>query len=201
MGDQAAGSGVIVQRKGSMYTVLTNWHVVSLGDRVPTVLTPDGRRYVVHRIQQIGQIDLAIVQFRSGLAYCVATIGAAVPVGDSVYAAGFPMYRAGTVESTLELGIRNFQLTSGRVTLRLSKPLDQGYSLGYSNAVVVGMSGGPVFNAQGQLVGVNGRVKARDPAFGAYRFADGTEPDERLLEQIAESSLGIPIDRDLMRQF
>jgi serine protease Do len=181
--------------------VLTNWHVVSLGDRIPTVLTPDGRRHATQHIQQIGRADLAIVRFHSGNSYCVATIAPSVKVGESVYAAGFPMYRSGTVDSTLALGIRNFQMTSGRITLRLLKPLEQGYSLGYSNAVVVGMSGGPVFNAQGQLVGVNGRVKDRDPAFGSYGFEDGTEPDERLLEQMAQSSFGIPIDRDLIRRF
>jgi serine protease Do len=206
MGDRSSGSGVIVQRKGSMYTVLTNWHVVSLSDRVPTVLTSDGGQYVAQQVQQIGQIDLAIVRFsrdRSDrwLSDCVATIAPTVQVGESVYAAGFPMYRSGTVNSTLNLGIKNFELTSGTVTLRLEKRLEQGYSLGYSNAVVVGMSGGPVFNAQGQLVGVNGRVKDRDPAFGVYGFEDGTEPDENLLKQMAQSSFGILIEPDFVRQF
>jgi serine protease Do len=198
MGSSAAGSGVIVGRSRSLYTVLTNWHVVSLGEAVPIALTADGQRHRLLNVRQIGRADLALAQFRSDLNYAVGEIAPAVEVGEAVYAAGFPMYRSGSLEPTLALGVGNFSLTQGQVTLRLPKPLDQGYGLGYSNEVVVGMSGGPIFNQRGQLVGVNGRVKDRDPGFGAYVFEDGTEPEAALLERLARSSLGIPVDRDLL---
>jgi serine protease Do len=201
MGSQAAGSGVIVGQQGSVYTLLTNWHVVSLGDAVPVVLTPDGQRYVPLRVRQLGRADLAIVQFRSERAYRVAAIAPSVEVGDPVYAVGFPMFRSGSVVSTLDLGVGNLRVSPGRVTMQLVKPLDQGYGLGYSADVVVGMSGGPIFDSLGRLVGVNGRVKDRDPGFGSYVFVDGMEPDARMLDQISQASWGIAIDSGFRQKF
>ena len=55
------------------------------------------------------------------------------------------------------------------------------------------MSGGPIFNAEGLLVGINGRGKYRDPGFGVYAFEDGSEPTPELLEKMVKSSWGIPI--------
>ena len=43
------------------------------------------------------------------------------------------------------------------------------------------MSGGPIFNAKGFLVGINGRGKYRDPDLGVYGFEDSTEPIAELL--------------------
>ncbi|MEZ2229784.1 MAG: hypothetical protein ACBR12_15185 [Microcoleus sp.] len=75
----------------------------------------------------------------------------------------------------------------------LPKSLTQGYSLGYTNEVKIGMSGSPIFNAKGLLVGINGRGKYRDPNFGVYAFEDGSEPTPELLEKMVKSSWGIPI--------
>jgi len=81
----------------------------------------------------------------------------------------------------------------GLVELLLPKSLAQGYSLGYTNEVKIGMSGGPIFNAKGFLVGINGRGKYRDPDLGVYAFEDATEPTAELLEKMVKSSWGIPI--------
>ncbi|MEG4114000.1 MULTISPECIES: hypothetical protein [unclassified Microcoleus] len=61
------------------------------------------------------------------------------------------------------------------VSVLLPKSLAQGYSLGYTNEVKIGMSGSPIFNAKGFLVGINGRGKYRDPNFGVYAFEDGSD--------------------------
>ncbi|MEG4986296.1 hypothetical protein QUB08_11060 [Microcoleus sp. BR0-C5] len=50
----------------------------------------------------------------------------------------------------------------------LLKSLPQGYRLGYTNEVKIGMSRDPIFNAKGFLIGINGRGKYRDPNFGVY---------------------------------
>ena len=81
----------------------------------------------------------------------------------------------------------------GFVELLLPTPVPQGYSLGYTNEVKIGMSGGPIFNAKGFLVGINGRGKYRDPDFRVYAFEDATEPTAELLEVMVKSSWGIPI--------
>ena len=192
--DSASGSGVIIQRQGQIYKVLTSWHVVAFSDR-QTIIAPDGRRYnPVSAPRQLGNTDLAVTQFRSAANYQVARVSSEpVTVGEPVFAAGFPMYQTGTLTTTFDRGIQAFRFTSGEVSLLPPKSLSQGYRLGYTNDIEVGMSGGPIFNANGLLIGINGRVKNRDPDFGVYAFEDGTEPSPAMLEQMVNSSWGIPI--------
>ncbi|MEA5576608.1 serine protease [Anabaena sp. UHCC 0451] len=198
----ASGSGVIVQRQGQIYTVLTSWHVVAFSDQ-HTIITPDGRRYtpVSRQLKQLGNTDLAITQFRSNSDYQVASISnQPVLIGEPVFAAGFPMYQEQSLATTFDQGIRGFRFTSGEVSVLPPKSLAQGYRLGYTNNIAVGMSGGPIFNASGLLIGINGRVKNRDPDFGVYAFEDGTEPSPELLAKIVNSSWGIPISSYLQFQ-
>ena len=192
--DSASGSGVLIQRQGQTYTVLTSWHVLAFSDRA-TLLTPDGRRYGVLRSpRQLGNTDMAIVQFQSAIPYRLAPLKPDPPrLGEPVYAAGFPMYQDRSLVTTFDQGIHNLRLSQGIISLLPTKSLPQGYRLGYSNDVVIGMSGGPIFNSQGLLVGINGRIKDRDPGFGVYAFEDGSEPDPALLEQMLNASWGIPI--------
>lgn len=195
LGTQSSGSGVIVQRRGQVYTVLSSWHVFAFSDR-PYLLTPDGRRQsFLEPPRQLGTTDLAIARFRSDIAYRVAPLSQRpVVVGEGVYAAGFPMYFRGTVATTFEAGVQGFRLTQGEVSLLLRKSLAQGYRLGYTNDIETGMSGGPIFSDRGFLVGINGRLRNRDPDFGVYVFEDGSEPAPALLAQILRASWGIPID-------
>lgn len=188
---RTAGSGVIIARTGQVYTAVTNWHVLGYGTLA--VVTPDGRRHkLLGQAVQLGRADLAIVRFRSARTYAIAPISVnPVTAGDSLYAAGFPLY--GASGTTLEAGIAGFRLTVGRASLVLERSLVDGYRLGYTNAIQVGMSGGPIFNTQGELVGINGRTAGRDPGFGAYVYQDGTVPPDSLLSVMVASSWGIPI--------
>ena len=190
----ASGSGAIVQRQGQTYKVLTSWHVVAFS-QLYTIITPDGRRYTpTFNPRQLGNNDLAVIQFRSNTNYQVARISTEpTVVGEQVFAAGFPMYQPGTLTTTFDRGIGVFRFTSGAVSLLLPKSLSQGYRLGYTNDITVGMSGGPIFNSNGLLIGINGRVKNRDPDFGVYAFEDGSEPSPAMLQQMVNSSWGIPI--------
>lgn len=191
----ASGSGAVVRRQGQVYTVLTSWHVVAFSQQ-HTIIASDGQRYpLLGAPLQLGNADLAIAQFRSFTTYQVARISSeSLTVGEPVFAAGFPMYRGGSSTTTFEQGIRAFRFTQGVVSVLPPKSLAQGYRLGYTNDIAVGMSGGPIFNSQGLLIGINGRVKNRDPDFGVYAFEDGTEPSEAMLEQMVNSSWGIPIN-------
>ena len=180
---KSSASGTSVRRQGQTYRVLTNWHVVAIvrGDR--TIVTGDGllhRRLGVPR--RLEDTDRAIVEFCRAIEYKVAPSSAepaAVP--EPLRSAGFP---AGAQASAVARGF---------VELLLPKSLPQGYGLGYTNEVKIGMSGGPIFNAKGFLVGINGRGKYRSPDFGVYPFEDATEPTAELLEKMVKSSWGIPI--------
>lgn len=200
MTNPGAGSGVIVGHSGQTYTVLTNGHVVA--DSVNykyTVLTDDGLTYPAQwlRSVQFKNLDLALVQFASKKAYRVAVMGDStqLSLSDPVYAAGFPNWHyinANAIESTHNWGLRAFQLTTGKVGMILVRSLPRGYQLGYTNEVENGMSGGPVLDRNGQLIGINGRLKYPFQGISAFTLTDGTIPSPELFQQMESLSWAIP---------
>lgn len=192
--ENISGTGVIIHQQEQTYTVLTSWHVVG-NEGAIAIMTADGKLHQLSNLsQKIGNLDLGIVQFNSQQDYAVATLAADTPqVGEKIYAAGFPLYKADGSIDTIDRGTSAFRLTQGEISLIPPKILPEGYCLGYTNDTEMGMSGGPIFNTKGFLVGVHGRGKHRDPGFGVYTFADGSEPSPEMLSTMIESSWGIPI--------
>jgi serine protease Do len=200
LGDDNMGSGVIIDRRGDSYTVLTNHHVVEKNEQNNyTILTPDGRTHSGRwlRSQQFGNLDLALVEFSSNQSYQVAEMSNsnALSVGDAVYAAGFPNWHftPGRAEETRDWGLKAYRLTQGRVEMLSRKPLESGYQIGYSNNIETGMSGGPILNQNGELIGVNGRQKYPLIGIDAFIFSDGTRPSEVEAERMVPLSWGIPV--------
>ncbi len=196
-----SGSGVVIARKGDTYTVLTCQHVVqgSQGSSY-RVLSADGRTHTAQIIStpSFKEVDLALVQFESKLTYQVAVLGKSntLSLGESIYATGFPNYHfinQNSLEDTRNWGTRAFRLTKGKVSLLLERSLPQGYRLGYTNEVELGMSGGPVLNERGEVVGINGRLKYPVQGIDVYTFADGTKPSVELFQQMEALSWAIPI--------
>lgn len=194
------GSGAIVQRQAQTYTVLTCDHVVAGSqDGEFTILTADGATHPARRLTQtLTGVDLALLQFDSPKSYRVAVLGnsLALTKGDRVYASGFPNYQflnKSRVEETRNWGMKAFRLTTGTVALLLERTLPEGYSLGYTNEVEQGMSGGPVLNQKGELIGINGRLKYPLQGIDVFTFADGTKPSVELFNQMEALSWAIPI--------
>lgn len=196
-----SGSGAIVGRRGNTYTVLTNEHVVSgRSDNKYTILTADGRTHNGQwmRARQFGDLDLAIVQFNSNESYQVAEFGDSnnLSIGDEVYAAGYPNWywvNSNNIEDTRNWGVRAYRLTRGQVGMIADRSLPRGYQLGYTNEIEQGMSGGPVLDANGQLIGINGRLKFPPQGIDVYTFADGSVPSQKLYQQMEALSWAIPI--------
>jgi S1-C subfamily serine protease len=198
--DTDMGSGVIIERRGHRYTILTNHHVVQKSEQNHyEILTPDGRTHLGRwlRSQQFGNLDLALVEFSSNQSYQVAEIGNSntLSVGDAVYAAGFPNwhFEPGLAEDTRDWGLKAYRLTQGRLEMLSRKPLESGYQIGYSNNIETGMSGGPILNQNGELIGVNGRQKYPLIGIDAFMFSDGSRPSEVEAERMVPLSWGIPI--------
>lgn len=194
------GSGVIIARQGQTYTVLTCEHVVADSRDGYYVLTADGMTHPARRklLTHLGDTDLALVQFKSKTPYRVAELGDSdtLSIGERVYASGFPNYQflsKNHVEDTRDWGIRAFQFTKGEFSLLLKRSLPEGYRLGYTNEVEQGMSGGPVLNESGQVIGINGRLKYPLQGIDVFTFADGTKPSVELFQQMEALSWAIPI--------
>jgi tetratricopeptide (TPR) repeat protein len=152
VGSESRGSGVILQKQGDVYTVITAAHVLSGGSSF-RLITPDGKVHQSLSFKKANSnLDLAVVKFRSSNSYPLAEIGTSVSLesGSEIYVAGFP-----AATSTFDDGVFNF--TRGEVTGNASKPNRSGYSLIYNSVTLPGMSGGPVFNDEGKLVAIHGQ--------------------------------------------
>jgi tetratricopeptide (TPR) repeat protein len=167
----SVGSGVIVDRQGDLYTLVTNAHVVCGSGRCSTLPAgeiyslslSDGQQYQAKgsNVRLLGDdLDLAIIQFRSSRNYAVAKVAAAgsLKVEDEVYASGFPCER----NSNPSVPCRpiGYTFQDGKAIAVLNKRLDGddgGYTIVYDAFTLPGMSGGGVFNSSGQLVAIHGR--------------------------------------------
>jgi WD40 repeat protein len=147
------GSGVIVKREGKVYTVLTNAHVLRKKGKY-TVQTQDDK---IHDINYQNakflpnNIDLATFQFSSDKTYTVGKLSDSDGVfwGDKIYVTGYPVPDKQIAKPTLTF-------LAGGISYILDDPYPSGYALVYNNPVKKGMSGGPVLNEEGEVVGING---------------------------------------------
>ncbi len=149
------GSGVIIKREGNTYSILTAAHVVKSNRAVYTIMTTDGEKYQLDNqtIQPLPKsIDLAVVKFTSSKTYPVAKIGNSSQTveGSSVYAAGFPAPTQAITQAV-------YSFKDGKVIANSSKEFESGYGMVYSCNTLPGMSGGGVFNENGELIAIHGR--------------------------------------------
>ncbi|MEC4892236.1 MAG: tetratricopeptide repeat-containing serine protease family protein [Oscillatoria sp. PMC 1051.18] len=148
------GSGAIIAQEGNIYTVLTANHVVESQAVEYVVRTPDGREYPVIAVKSLQQSkqdpDLAIVEFQSSQTYKIATIGNSnqAEQGLDIYVSGFPLGIDGGSD-------RFHEFTTGIIT-SIQSDRERGYSLRYNALTRRGMSGGPVFDPSGRIIGVHG---------------------------------------------
>ncbi|MCY2968880.1 MAG: trypsin-like peptidase domain-containing protein [Planctomycetota bacterium] len=152
-GGGGGGSGVLITRDGY---ALTNFHVTSgAGDFMKCGLN-DGVLYdaVIVGIDPTG--DVALVKLFGRDDFPVATLGDSdqLAAGDAAFAMGNPFLLATDFSPTVTFGI-----VSG--VHRYQGPA--GTFLEYTDCIQVdasinpGNSGGPLFNSDGELVGINGR--------------------------------------------
>ncbi|MGF1675961.1 MAG: tetratricopeptide repeat protein [Rivularia sp. (in: cyanobacteria)] len=184
------GSGIIIAKEGNTYTVLTSAHVVCekqvkiypnqpdqpCEDNKYEILAPDGKKYLIDNTKtKIEQgVDLAVVKFNSSQNYQIATIANYNPNEDDfTFAAGYPKlgdnspwrFTSGLIfdkeKGLLNTNQSEFQNNDfGRS--QIASSLKQGYELVYSNITYGGMSGGPVLDSLGRVIGIHGSADAGD---------------------------------------
>lgn len=174
------GSGSIVERSSNVYTVLTNWHVVkNSGDYV--IQTIDGRKHRVapDSIQQLPGLDLAILKFESNQNYQIAELGDAnnLSEGQNVYFAGYP-------GELREEDNRYYRFFTANLVGILPKSTDKGYSLVYSGEAFPGMSGGPVFNKDGLMIGVHGEANIHAVSGGTSNYGIAIDRYQQAIAQL-----------------
>lgn len=186
---EKGGSGILIQKDGPLYTVLTSQHVLEAG-KPHLINTPDGQNYPAELVKEVNydNKDLVLLQFRANGNYAVAALGnsSTLKEGDEVFAAGFPFEEDSS-------GSRQFVTKAGRISLLLERSLKGGYRIGYTNEVEKGMSGGPLLSSEGKVIGING-IHAQ-PLWGdPYVYEDGSQPNDALRDRMRRSSWGVPIE-------
>ena len=196
------GSGFLLGQTTSetttKYFVVTNQHVLRAGDAPYEVETPDGKLYsatVSNLASDDYANDLAVLTFETDTSYPTAKIGSSLflEVGEPVFAAGFPQ---DTTQERSPDSSPELTLKSGRIAVLLNRALVEGYQIGYTNDVKRGMSGGPLLNSRGEVIGING--KHAYPLWESPEiYQDGSQPCSALQELITRSSLAIPIEKSI----
>jgi tetratricopeptide (TPR) repeat protein/S1-C subfamily serine protease len=185
---QNPGSGVIIARQGQTYYVLTAEHVVATADEYE-IITPDGKKHPLDykNVKKLPGLDLAVLTFTSPQSYRVIEMGdsSTLKEGAPIFISGFPLLGRDTTQT-------GYRFTDGNLLAQANRPLAKGYGLAYVNDTFVGMSGGPILNQQGQLVGIHGASKTDLPE------AQGIDTIGRKVGL----NLGIPINsfRQVVRQ-
>ena len=176
------GSGVIIAKNGNTYTVLTANHVVKkagYGDY--EIITHDGQKYPMEKsAQTLGKLDLALVRFTSSKNYPIAKIADSQTVkeGATVYNSGFP------IPSSSNNQQRNYFFILAQITSR-GRGENLGYDLFLSGSPRPGMSGGPILNDQGVVIGIYGKAEFGRSELGLAR--DGVQgiPTEKFTNLIS----------------
>jgi tetratricopeptide (TPR) repeat protein len=145
------GSGVIIKKNNNIYTVLTVAH--NFKNSGCKVVTSDDRQHSVSQIKTFpNRVDLAVFQFTSDKVYPTAKVidnSDRVEAAETIYLSGFPYSTA--INNSV------FTFIKGDVIANPNKQQTKGYSLIYNNNTLPGHSGGPVWNAKGELIAIHGQ--------------------------------------------
>jgi serine protease Do len=153
---KGVGSGFIVTPDGY---VLTNAHVVDDASEVTVKLT-DRREFVAKVIGVDKRSDVALIKIAAtGLPTVHFGDSSKLKPGQWVVAIGSPF------------GFEN-SVTAGVVSAT-ARPLDEGYVpfIQTDAAINPGNSGGPLFNVDGQVIGINAQIYSRTGGYMGMSFA------------------------------
>src|SRR5206468_9743487 len=135
------GSGFFISPDGF---AVTNNHVVDGADKVE-VTTDDGKTYTAKVIGTDARTDLALIKVAGRTDFAFAKLSDGNPrIGDWVLAVGNPFGLGGTVTAGI-VSARGRDIGNGPYDdfIQIDRPVNQGNS------------GGPAFNTEGEVMGVN----------------------------------------------
>lgn len=159
---QGAGSGFIIDSSGY---IVTNDHVVGKADQI-TVDLADGTELPARVIGTDELTDIALIRVKADrpLPFVGWGDSRTVEVGDWVVAAGNPFGLGGSVSAGI-VSARGRDIGAGPFDdfIQIDAPINPGNS------------GGPVFNEQGEVVGVNTAIASPTGASVGIGFAIPSE--------------------------
>ncbi|MCL4150720.1 UNVERIFIED_CONTAM: hypothetical protein GTU68_055920 [Idotea baltica] len=191
------GSGFIISADGY---VVTNNHVISNADEIVVTLT-NGEEYVAELRGTDSKTDLALLKLKNVDDLPYVTFGDADKsrVGDWVLAIGNPFGLGGSA-STGIISARGRDINSG--------PYDDYIQV--DAAINRGNSGGPLFNLQGEVIGINTAIYSPNGGSVGIGFSIPSNQAETVIAQLQETGqverawIGVqiqPLDDELAEGF
>ncbi len=167
----AVGSGFVIDPDGY---VVTNHHVIKNAAEI-TVVTTDGKRYAAELKGHDAKTDLALLKIDADepLPYVVFGDSGSARVGDWVVAIGNPFGLGGTATTGI-ISARGRDIQSGPLDdfLQIDAPINQGNS------------GGPLFAADGTVVGVNTAIFSPNGGNVGIGFAIPSSVAKTVIDQL-----------------
>src|SRR5215208_1544156 len=193
---QGVGSGFLISANGY---VVTNNHVVD-GAKTVQVTTDDGRTLDAKVIGADSKTDVALLKVTEGGNFPFVKFAKASPrVGDWVVAIGNPFGLGGTVTSSI-VSARGRDIGAGPYDdfLQIDAPINKGNS------------GGPTFNLQGEVVGMNTAIYSPSGGSVGLAFAVPASTVQTVVDQLQQDGrvsrgyLGVqiqPLTKELAQGF
>jgi serine protease Do len=166
------GSGFFISADG--YAV-TNNHVVDKADKVE-VTTDAGKTYTARVIGTDPRTDLALIKIEDGNAFPFVRLAEAAPrVGDWVIAVGNPFGLGGTVTAGI-ISARGRDIGAGPYDdfIQIDAPVNKGNS------------GGPTFDVDGNVIGVNTAIFSPSGGSVGIAFAIPSETVKTVVAQLKD---------------
>lgn len=170
---QSLGSGVIISEDGF---ILTNNHVVERADDVVVRLNDDSKEYKAKIVGTDPKNDIALLKIEAEK-LPASKLGNSddVRVGEWVMAIGNPFGLGGTVTAGI-ISARGRNINQG--------PYDD--FLQTDAAINPGNSGGPLFNMNGEVVGINTAILSRTGGSQGIGFAIPANTVKLIVDQLKE---------------
>lgn len=166
----ALGSGVVISNDGK---VMTAAHVVQTADRV-AVQFHDGRTLLARVVASAPRADVALLQLEgqpTDVAMARLADSDLIAAGDEVFVIGAPY------------GLHH-SLSAGHLSGQAPHAAVGGVTVEYLQtdaAINAGNSGGPMFNMEGEVVGIVSHILSRSGGFEGLGFAVPSNVAARLL--------------------
>ncbi|HVG51444.1 MAG TPA: Do family serine endopeptidase, partial [Xanthobacteraceae bacterium] len=167
------GSGFIIDPSG---IVVTNNHVIADADEI-TVILNDGTRLKAEIVGRDTKIDLAVLRVKSDKPLTAVKFGDSekLRLGEWVIAIGNPFSLGGTVTAGI-VSARNRDIQSG--------PYDNYIQTDAS--INRGNSGGPLFNLDGEVIGVNTAIISPSGGSIGIGFAVPSKTAVAVIDQLRQ---------------
>jgi S1-C subfamily serine protease len=172
---KAQGSGFVVDSSGD---IVTNEHVVA-GAQSISVKFWNGRTYAAKVVNSDTSLDLALIKVNapsSQLHPLALGNSSSVQVGDSVVAIGSPFGLSETVTSGIVSAVHRDITATNNATIQNAVQTDA--------AINHGNSGGPLLNAEGQVIGVNAQIESGSGGSDGVGFAIASSDVQQLLSSL-----------------